>query len=456
MKKQTIPRKVPSVSFVGVIAFMAVIVGLTCISILIGQTQQPTGDRSQRDVAAYVRDRILGGNFGDRTLWMTPGPIDQSYVVKDLILDRKLETPVPYPKAWLVMIDDHPKANFAHDVRWVFIDDQLTKHTEPVQKDFPPLVLPQGGKGEAVPVRCVPGVTPTACEATGPLSQVAVRPSASTSDSCLYAVLVSGGINSSSNYSRYPQNLKSMYSKLRGCGYPASHIYVYYANGSALDCDNADGDNNDATGSDVTGGADEGLIRARIQTLCKTLNKDRDVLFTYFTNHGADDAGACLWDGNNNGLEASEIYSPAEFAADTANCSVCRHFSLHDQCFSGEFLPIASDGNHANLAVYASANDHEYSWGREYMAQWEKNDPGATTMNAMHQDVVANGHLTSTPGMAEGTAGLGNVSPCKCCRYWPWWYWLIIIIIIVIIIIVIIIIIRRKKVGPRPPVPNIR
>ena len=118
---------------------------------------------------------------------------------------------------------------------------------------------------------------------------------------------------------------------------------------------------------------------------------------------------------------------------------------IHDQCFAGDFLPMANDGNHDNLAVYAAASATEVSWGREYMAQWETNDPKTTTMNAMHQDVVANGNLNSTPGTAEGTAGIGNNSAAVCCglTLLPW-RWIIVIILVIIVILAVSWRLRRK------------
>jgi len=120
---------------------------------------------------------------------------------------------------------------------------------------------------------------------------------------------------------------------------------------------------------------------------------------------------------------------------------------IHDQCYSGDFLPMASDGNHKNLVVYVAASATEVSWGRQYMAQWEQNNFSNTTMNNMHQDVVNNGNLTSTPGMAEGTTNLGNVSGSICCklRVWPCWIWIIIIIVVIVIILIIFYFIRKKK-----------
>lgn len=388
---------------------------------------------SQKRVADLVRDRVLDGEFGERTLWMTPQPLDQSHVARDLVAERTPDIRFPYETTWLVMIDDDPEANFAHPVRWVFVDAVTGEVGEVIERDFPPLVLSEDGQGESVEFRCVP-VTARAC----PELAVSVPSGVLTLDTgedCLYAVLVSGGINNGSNYDRYRQNLRSMYQILRANGYRKANIFVYYADGASLDLDNADGDNNDATGGDVTGGADESAIRAKIQDLCATLDPDEDILFTYFSNHGADDTGVCLWDGDNDGLESGELYSPSELASDTANCQVCRHFMIHDQCFAGDYLPMASDGNHANLAVYAAAAADEVSYGRQYLAQWEQNDASTTTVNAMHQDVVANGNLSSTPGMAEGTAGIGNNLLGECCSFVvDFWPWIILLVVIVIII----------------------
>ena len=217
----------------------------------VGQEDQDAS--AHKEVAEYVKERILDGDFGDRTLWMTETPLDDSYVARNLIRDKHPDLPFPYSRTWLVMIDDHPDANFAHPVRWLFVKADLAEHSDPVKRDFPPLVLSDGGRGEAVAFRCV-AVTPKACPETAVVIPEQGIVPVKTDKDCLYAVLVSGGISSGANYNRYRQNLRSMYQILRGSGYPKSNIFVYYADGSALDLDNADGDNNDTTGDDVTGG----------------------------------------------------------------------------------------------------------------------------------------------------------------------------------------------------------
>jgi hypothetical protein len=118
---------------------------------------------------------------------------------------------------------------------------------------------------------------------------------------------------------------------------------------------------------------------------------------------------------------------------------------IHDQCYAGDFLPMATDGNHKNTVVYAAASATEVSWGRQYMARWEQNDITNTKVNDMHQDVVANGNLSSIPGMAEGTASVGNHLAGSCCCCWWCKYWYIVIIVAVIVVIGIVIYRRRRK-----------
>jgi hypothetical protein len=402
-----------------------------------GQSQDPFDRAGHEQIVPYLIKAGLIEKVESVTIWTTPFALDTTYLAKSMIQGKRKDTRFPYEKTWLVMIDDHPGANFGHPVRWIFIAADFKMHSGVINENFPPLVVSSTGKEKPVEFRCR-NLTPAGCDIDIIRKQPVVLVPASFRN-CKYAVLVSGGISSAMNYSRYAQNIKSMYVMLRNAGYPSKNIYVYYADGTLpLDCDNADNDNNDATGNDVTGAVIEDSIRSCFRRLSRPLNSRYRVLFSYFTNHGDDNTGVCLWDWDSDQLQADELYTPDEFASDISGSRFCRHFSIHDQCFSGEFLPVAADGSHRNLVVYASASASEYSWGRQYMARWEQNDITATRVNDMHQDVVDNGNLTSAPGMSEGTSGIGNYLAGKCCCCWWWWrYWYIIIIIIGIGIIII-------------------
>ena len=380
------------------------VTSIVAVTSLLGNGASDVWGATQQEVAGYVRDTILGRDYGDVALWMTEEPGDKTLVARDMHPDVP-DIVFPYGATWLVMIDDDPDANWGHPCRWLFVNDDLSENTAPIVRDFPPRVFSSLGEGPEVAFRCA-GVTDVPCTPLAGDVPARAAPGgqpAAAEKPWLHAVLISGGAWPSANYDRYRQNLQSMYGILRDCGYPAANIFVYYADGSAI------------PGVPVTDSANESAIRARIQALSSSRGYTTDSLFVYVSNHGDDNRGACLWDLDVSGqLEDYEIYSPGELGGDTANSPLYRLFMLHDQCFSGEFIPIATDGRHDRSAIYVAAGPEECSYGREYMAQWEQNDPETMTMNAMHQDVVLNGNLTSTPDYAEGRVGNGDVSLCYC------------------------------------------
>ncbi len=364
--------------------------------------------------AEYVRDQILGGTYGEFTLWMTDVPVDSTHVVRDV--DPQVpDEQVPYPLAWVVMIDSIPEANWEHPCSWVVVKADLTEHAGPVGKEWHPTVWANMGVGPKVPFGCV-DVTPTLCECeVEPPVDVGVP---IFEHSCLHAVLISGGWNDDDNEPRYTTNLTSMYRKLREIGFEKANIFVYYAEGSPLDLDNLDGDDDHTTGSDVTGSTDKAAIRAKISTLCDELNGLRDVLFIYGSNHGSV-LGLILWDFNGDELQdPEEYYARDELGEDTRFCRVCRLFITMDQCKSGVFISIANDGFHDNSAVYTSAASNQDSQSRDYMDNWEDLDLTVTTMNAIHEyvaEALSHEPLPSTPQMAEGSEGNGDVLLNSCC-----------------------------------------
>src|SRR5262249_17339955 len=113
----------------------------------------------------------------------------------------------------------------------------------------------------------------------------------------------------------------------------------------------------------------------------------------------------------------------------TKDCAVCRLFVFMDQCHAGVFLPVARDGNHANMAMAAVAGANKYSISREYnrgwYEEWSKRnfDLSKKTMSQWHDLAFS---WTSLGGMAfgpdhwaEGTKGNGNANLCDCCETPP-------------------------------------
>jgi hypothetical protein len=375
----------------------------------------PNGEASNKfEVAMFIQDNILGGTLSDKTLWMSDTSLSSGHVARDI--DPQVPAiPLPYTNTWVVMIDDAPNANFGHPCRWVFLyDNNLSNYQVITGRQFPPIIT-IGTAIRNFECRNFLSLGADSCRTVEPLSFAKtgqrIQKTVPFTD-CLYAVLISGGINEDWNYRTYASNLEDMYQVLQNCGFPATQIFVYYADGSDLDLDNADGDSNRHTGtSEVTGAANEENISAKLEDLCSTLDPDRDVVFVYGTNHGEDNSGLCLWDDEGFGLDNNEIIRPTELSSYTADCQVRRLFFVLDQCYSGEFLEPLSDNHHSRSAVYVSCAEDEVSWGRYYLDAWLLHDLATTTMNNMHP---AGPWGFQTPGMAEGTQGIGNTRICFC------------------------------------------
>jgi hypothetical protein len=399
--------------------------------LLLGPTAaQPA---TQQQVADYVRDHVLGGSFGERSLWMTREPLDGTYVYRDW-----LDTPdVPFPSPglwWLVTIDDHPAANWGHPCRTLFVSDDLAAATTPVDLLFPPTVFADGGAGAEAYFYCA-DVTPTACSDMGyPVAGLAMAPASPAPDnSCLHAILISGGVSKYRNKDRYRENLKNMYGKLRECGYPKANISTYYAAG--LDGEDfpyltprntwkgdLDGDGQ----NDLTGAANEQDIAAKIREECARLDPTRDVLFIYITNHGNPPTegpgtrGACLWDrvgvGREGKSDDEEVITPAELYDWLKDCKACRVWVLGDFCYAGVFVEGPPPSLPPNVAVYVATSSSQPSEGSNYLDQWRQQSPATKSMNEMHQAVA---NIGSTPGTAEGSQHPGDGRLCDCCGTTP-------------------------------------
>jgi hypothetical protein len=272
-------------------------------------------------VADYIQEYILlGQSYTSESLWMTdtavPGEDSTNpTIVRDPDIGGGDDT-LPYPQTWVVMLDEQPRQTFGHRVHWIYLSSTLEPgaHVVVANKEFPPIVLADGGAGPELNFSCK-AVTPVGCpeyeieEEATPLDAAFIAAAeeaaaAAEEKSCLYAVLISGFGDS-----RYQANIMSMYKKLRECGYPENHIFTFYTNNPVLDLDRRDGDN------DIDGSATKANVSNKIKDLCKTLDKDRDVLFIYTTGHGSKDGPLLLRGGE---------YTPTELAADTKDCKVCR------------------------------------------------------------------------------------------------------------------------------------
>jgi hypothetical protein len=131
--------------------WIAILVACLAPLVLASRSSAAVRTSSREDVARYVRDHVLDGVSTGISLWSTPVPLDRSHVARDpdsAVADVRF----PFRKAWLVLIDDHPKANWGHPCRWVFVNADLREHTKVQRKEFPPTVWAHRGSGPEVPL----------------------------------------------------------------------------------------------------------------------------------------------------------------------------------------------------------------------------------------------------------------------------------------------------------------
>ncbi|MEA2115061.1 MAG: C13 family peptidase, partial [Thermodesulfobacteriota bacterium] len=164
------------------------------------------------------------------------------------------------------------------------------------------------------------------------------------------AVLLSGGVNSGSNYSRYINDLREMYRALVDkYGYSKSNIFVLYADGSANDLD-GDGNNDIHSGCSLT------ELNTLFQTTLPAKINNNDFLFVFSTNHGgltdASTSRAKLW------LWGGSIEDSA-FASLVNGLSFKYLAVCMEQCYAGGFINDLAGNNR----VIATACQHdEVSW----------------------------------------------------------------------------------------------
>lgn len=157
-KIKRVLRPRPSLSLIALILALAGSCNSSCHN---GEEPPEENGSDQMVVAAYIRENLLEGEFGERTLWMTETALDGTHVARDTSPEMP-DIRFPFPSNWLVMIDDQPEANWGHSCRWVFVNAGLSEHTEPLIRDFPPRVFSNLGEGPEIGFTCV-DVTPTDC-----------------------------------------------------------------------------------------------------------------------------------------------------------------------------------------------------------------------------------------------------------------------------------------------------
>ncbi|KAK3587903.1 hypothetical protein CHS0354_014417 [Potamilus streckersoni] len=82
----------------------------------------------------------------------------------------------------------------------------------------------------------------------------------------------------------------------------------------------------------------------------------------------------------------AERYTLNEIKSDLARCEARQVHLIVDQSYAGE-IAVAFQGSsrHKNVVVFASGNDHEYSFDDEYTNHWVQANHKRTCTNEVHE-----------------------------------------------------------------------
>jgi hypothetical protein len=314
---------------------------------------------------SIVLDKVLGGDLAGKRVYALANPVTPEAMVKSW---RK-QYEIPYAQAWFFHIDDYPQANWEHATRYVFVDcgtgayrvfDATTppeiymrgerRFVEEIaaSRNQPPIVNPMSLKG----ARSEQGRSSTFSQADELFRN--------TAPEHLWAVVLDGGYDRYSNYTRYWNDLSNIYTTLtKKYGYLDSHILVSCSDGtdpapdrsnntsSPLDLDH-DGDN------DIEYSSTYASLESILLGLQAQLTPD-DLFFFYATDHGGQEQGniACMWLWNHDRI------IDTTFARLTGPIQSRHKIYCLEPCFSGGFI---DNLNREGEVVAAACDWDEYSW----------------------------------------------------------------------------------------------
>ncbi len=306
-------------------------------------------------------EKIYKGNPGKRALFGNPvfkraGARIASWRAPDEITVDK--------DSWFLFVDELPGANWEHQASYVIVDKNTgdVKHvaamTPPVEMlELQPLepvsttqmqVLRQNIG--SIRAQLVPGVL-----------QLLKRSK--------IAILVSGGYNASSNYSRYWNDLQFIYKALKEkYHYTDAEIIVLYANGTHSPNADFDGDGND----DIDYAATKANLTSAFNQVALRITANGKFFF-YSTNHGGDDPG----DHNSNLTLWGESIKDSDFGALTKKIKCAHAIYVFEQCFSGGMTDDVLQAqtypcNSPKVCVMAAARHDEPSWSCDTEGQYDE------------------------------------------------------------------------------------
>lgn len=353
---------------------------------------------------------VYNNQLGERGLYANPvlkkaGVNISSWRVKNLLKVKN--------DSWFFFVDEQPGANWEHKASYVVVD-QSSGAVERIETMSPP--------DEVMDMKPLNALA----ENEHNLLKLNIRSIAVKQllmdkfvflKKARYAVLLSGGMNSSYNYGRYWNDLSFIYKALKQkYGYADDEIIVLFANGTHSPNGDLDGDGID----DIDYAATKANLTT-VMTRVKNFIAGNGKFFFYATNHGGDDAGAY----NSNLVLWGESIKDSDFAALTKGIKCGQAVYVMEQCFSGGMMDNILQAqtypcSQPKVCVMTAAREDEVSWGcdtegsyDEYVYHWtsaifgktptgaavnaDSNGDGAVSVKEAHNYAVAHDSRAEHP-----------------------------------------------------------
>ena len=325
--------------------------------------------------------------------WLVKGldqKMDSSFLVRGKFSGRVFDNPYA-EEAWFFMIDDRPFANWSHPSRFAFVAKDLSSCVV-LYADEPEVVC-SGTEKVRLP-ELMRSVDSGRGSAT--ISQIkSFLNNAFTSDNALsydgdtshsYAVIISGGGDIESNFSRYWGDVAMIYSTLRKkYAMPKENIRVCVSDGKSNENDmqvsigdggwgdagyynsphDLDGDGVD----DVEYDSKKSTIKNVFASLASKLTSE-DRLFVFVTDHGSYDksSGTCYlvpWITDSYSTQSqyySLMISASEFASMVRGIKCPISFAF-EFCYSGGFIqPLVAQQNRVVATACGVEPSNAFVW----------------------------------------------------------------------------------------------
>lgn len=285
----------------------------------------------------------------------------------EILFESSISVPA---SSWVFFLDEQPTANWSHNASVIFVAKSSGNITRK-KVSFYPKDISSWSKDSRTNSTLENASLNGIPEHLSFDSRGLLRPKQFNKTSIkynyAYALIISGGISSYSNHSRYWNDCSLLYQILVDVyGYDRNKIYVLMADGTSSGVDlhlSATGEyisspldlDGDGT-NDIQRSATINNISWAFDQLASKMNLN-DKLFIFTTDHGASNGNLCLWGEQ---MTPNQMLTQLQKIKRYETISVCM-----EQCYSGAFVNPLSNIDH--LTICTAANATETSCGSTYI-----------------------------------------------------------------------------------------